>query len=182
MISIYDPAAEVPSDVFEYDLRADVAQPGLRIGLVSNGFPDATNLLTAVGEGLKERLNDPVVQLIERFDPTVTADDEDLKAAQTCDVAVTALGQCGSCTTSAVRDAAAISKLGVPSVALVSYKFLDLAAFVADSVRMPDVPRAALPHPVAGTGIENVRRIAEGVVDEVIAALSGTRAPAAVGS
>jgi hypothetical protein len=67
-------------------------------------------------------------------------------------------------------------------VALVSYKFLDLAAFVADSVRMPDVPRAALPHPVAGTGLDNVRRIAEGVVDEVIAALSGTRAPATVGS
>ena len=49
--------------------------------------------------------------------------------------------------------------------------------FVARSVGMPDVPRVMLPHPVAATGADNLRRVAELIRDEVIARLSGRPAP-----
>ena len=46
--------------------------------------------------------------------------------------------------------------------------------FVAQSLGMPDVPRVQLPHPVAGTGVESMRLIADKVVAEIIAALEGS--------
>ncbi|WP_202456132.1 hypothetical protein [Frigidibacter albus] len=40
-----------------------------------------------------------------------------------CDVVVTAMVHCGSCTSSAVRDAVSLARAGLPSAALVSEKF-----------------------------------------------------------
>lgn len=40
---------------------------------------------------------------------------------------------------------------------------------------MPTVPRVQLPHPVAGTGRDQMRIIAEKIVPEVLAALSGEK-------
>jgi hypothetical protein len=181
MTVIYDPAASDPVDVVDYTLKADVTQAGLRVGLVSNGFPDAGTLLSAVGRLLEEELDRPVIRLFERDDPTITVSEEMLEDVRNSDIVVTALGQCGSCTSSTVRDAAAIAKLGIPSVSLVSYKFLELAQFIADSARMPDVPRVPLPHPVSGTGVANIERIAAGAVHQVIGVLAGQPLPVGVG-
>ena len=43
--------------------------------------------------------------------------------------------------------------------------------FVAQSLGMPSAPRVQLPHPVAGTGNVNLRRVAEQIVDEIIGVL-----------
>jgi hypothetical protein len=44
---------------------------------------------------------------------------------------------------------------------------------MAASLGMPEVPRVRLPHPVAGTGTANMRRIAEEIAPQIIAALKG---------
>lgn len=69
-----------------------------------------------------------------------------------------------------------MARQGVPAVALVTTAFWPQGDFVARSVGMPDVPRVQLPHPVAGTGHENMQRIADAVVDDVMAALTGAAA------
>ena len=46
--------------------------------------------------------------------------------------------------------------------------------FVAQSLGMPGVPRIKLPHPVAGTGVANMREVAESIAPAVISALEGT--------
>lgn len=40
---------------------------------------------------------------------------------------------------------------------------------------MPDIPRIELPHPIAGSGADNMRRVAEGIVDTLVAVLAGRR-------
>ena len=70
-----------------------------------------------------------------------------------------------------MRDGVNIAKLGLPAVALVTEEFWSQGDFVAQSLGMTEVPRVKLPHPVAGTGRENMRRIAEAVAPAVIAAL-----------
>ena len=70
-----------------------------------------------------------------------------------------------------MRDGVNLAKLGIPAVALVTEEFWPQGDFVAQSLGMPDVPRVKLPHPVAGTGIESLRRIAASVAPAVIAAL-----------
>jgi hypothetical protein len=171
MLVIYDPHAEPGVPVDAYELRADAGRPGLSIGLVSNGFPDATTLMKSVGRALEARLNAPRIRLFERFNATVLADSEVIREiADTCDVAVTGMGHCGSCTSSAVRDAVNIARAGVPSIALVSEKFQAPAQSVARSVGLPGIPRARLPHPVSGTGATRIQEIADLVIEQIVSA------------
>jgi hypothetical protein len=72
-----------------------------------------------------------------------------------------------------VRDGVNLARLGIPAVALVSTEFWPQGDFIARSVGMPDVPRVQFPHPVAGSGIENMRRVASLIRDEIVAALRG---------
>ena len=70
-----------------------------------------------------------------------------------------------------MRDGIALAKLGVPAVALVTEDFWPQGDFVAASLGMPDIPRIKLPHPVAGTGVENMRAVAEQVTPLILRAL-----------
>ncbi len=74
-----------------------------------------------------------------------------------------------------MRDGVNLARLGVPAVALVSSEFWAQGDFIARSVGMPDVPRVQFPHPVAGAGVENMRRVALLIRDEIVAALRGGR-------
>ena len=59
-------------------------------------------------------------------------------------------------------------------MALVTSKFWPQGDFVARAAGMPDVPRARLPHPVAGTGEERMSEIAAQVAPELVALLKGS--------
>ena len=74
-----------------------------------------------------------------------------------------------------MRDGVKFARQGVPAVALVTSEFWPQGDFVARSVGMPGVPRVMLPHPVAATGVENLRRVADQVRDAIIAALGPGR-------
>lgn len=71
-----------------------------------------------------------------------------------------------------MRDGISIARLGIPAVALVTEEFWPQGDFVAQSLGMPDAPRVRLPHPVAGSGEANLRRVAETVVDEIVQKLA----------
>jgi len=71
-----------------------------------------------------------------------------------------------------VRDGINIARLGIPVVALVTEDFWPQGDFIANSMGMPDIPRVRLPHPVAGTGAANLRKVAEEIAPKVFAALA----------
>ena len=73
-----------------------------------------------------------------------------------------------------MRDGLNAAKRGLPAVSLVTEDFWPQGDFVAGAFGMPDIPRVQLPHPVAGTGVENMRLVAEKVADEILAALEGS--------
>ena len=70
-----------------------------------------------------------------------------------------------------MRDGINLANLGIPAVALVTEEFWSQGDFVARSLGMPGVPRVKLPHPVAGTGVANMRDVAESIAPLVIRAL-----------
>jgi hypothetical protein len=72
-----------------------------------------------------------------------------------------------------VRDGVKLARRGIPAVALVTDKFWAQGDFVARSVGMPDIPRARLPHPVAGTGEANMANVAATIAPRILALLSG---------
>jgi hypothetical protein len=70
-----------------------------------------------------------------------------------------------------VRDGINLAKLGIPAVALVTESFWPQGDFVAESLGMPQIPRIKLPHPVAGSGKANMRKVAAEIAAQVIRAL-----------
>lgn len=179
-LTILDPRAEIGVAITPYELSIDLSRPGLRIGLLSNCFYDASNLLKAVGGVLEGRLAASRMKLYEHPNPSLLAPPELIaRVVGENDVVITALGHCGSCTSSAVRNAANVARAGAPVCALISEKFWDAAGFVARSVGMPDVPRVRLPHPVAGTGTVRIGEIALGAAPDVLAAWRGVHVLAA---
>jgi hypothetical protein len=70
-----------------------------------------------------------------------------------------------------VRDGINLARRGVPAVALVTEEFLPQSVFVARAAGMPDIPRIILPHPIAGTGREAMRKVAESYVPAMLSAL-----------
>jgi hypothetical protein len=70
-----------------------------------------------------------------------------------------------------VRDAISFARLGIPAIAIVSEAFWAQGDFVSRSIGMPDVPRVRIPHPVAGSGRENMQRVANNIVGELISTL-----------
>lgn len=72
-----------------------------------------------------------------------------------------------------MRDGINVARRGIPAVALVTDEFWNQGDFIAASFGMPEVPRVQLPHPVAGTGTDNHRVVAEKVAAEIVAAIEG---------
>ena len=72
-----------------------------------------------------------------------------------------------------MRDGVRIARRGIPAVALVTEEFWPQGDFIARSVGVPDIPRVRLPHPVAGTGVENMAAVAKATVAKIVSAWSG---------
>ncbi len=73
-----------------------------------------------------------------------------------------------------MRDGINLAKLGIPAVALVTEEFWSQGNFVAESLGMSEVPRVQLPHPVAGTGAENMTAVADSVAEQILNALEAS--------
>lgn len=70
-----------------------------------------------------------------------------------------------------MRDAISFARLNIPAVAIVSEAFWAQGDFVARSLGMPDIPRVQIPHPVSGSGRENMQRVANNITAELLCAL-----------
>ncbi len=70
-----------------------------------------------------------------------------------------------------MRDAAELAAAGTPVVAVITDRFWQQSALVARSVGLSDLPRVSIPYPVAGTGAENVRRVAVDAASNIVDAL-----------
>ena len=60
---------------------------------------------------------------------------------------------------------------GIPSVMMASSEFVDAAEAQADSLGLPAMQRAFVPHPIQDATDAELHAKAEAVIDEVIAAL-----------
>jgi hypothetical protein len=67
-----------------------------------------------------------------------------------------------------VRDSISTARLGIPSVALVTEAFWPQGDFVANSTGMPSIPRVKLPHPIAGSGEDNMSKVATDIAPKII--------------
>jgi len=171
-VELVSPAIE-PADARPVILAPGVEDlSGCAVGLVDNGKWNASALLHAVRIRLVERLGMTEGPMRGKLHYNRDLDEEERSALrQGADIALAAIGDCGSCTSYTVRDALVLEDLGVPTVAIVTEPFVPLAQSLAASLGTPDVRIAAIPHPLYGIDDADLAQRADGVLDAIVAAL-----------
>lgn len=64
--------------------------------------------------------------------------------------------------------------MGLPAIALVTTAFWPQGDFVAAANGMPAIPRVQLPHPVAGSGQNNMAAVAADIAPRIVEILTGS--------
>lgn len=145
---------------------------GAMVGLLVNTKQNAALFLGEVGKLLVERHGAAGVMARTKTAFALPASEELLKEMTTeCDVVVTGIGDCGSCSASAVTDGVALESRGTAAAVICSDAFRGSADAIADLRGAPGYHYVTTPHPVAVLTPDQVRERAVTVLPEVVSML-----------
>lgn len=155
--------------------RRDLA--GARVGLLENTKQNAALLLEEVGRLLVAEHGAAGVVLMRTKRAFALPAPDELVAeyAGACDVVVTGVGDCGSCSASAVADGVLFEAAGVPAAVICSDAFVATADAMAGLRGAPGYRYVTTEHPVAVLTPQQVQERAKHVVPGVVALLTETR-------
>jgi hypothetical protein len=146
---------------------------GLRLGLLANTKRNAEEFITEVGRLLGEQCGVKTATALKKPGITDTMPRpmlDDLRAR--CDIAVTGVGDCGSCSASAVADGILLEQAGVPAAVICSDAFTVSADAMARLRGAPGYRYVTTPHPVASLTLDGVRKRAAAAVPAIVALLT----------
>jgi hypothetical protein len=142
---------------------------GATVGLLVNTKQNAAPFLDEVGRLLVAEHGAIGTMARTKVNFAAPAPDDLVKEMTTdCDVIVTGIGDCGSCSASAVADGIAFEAAGLPAAAICSDAFRVTADAMAELRGAPGYRYATTPHPVAVLGPDQVKQRAAQVLDDVM--------------
>lgn len=129
--------------------RTDLS--GARVGLLENTKHNADLLLTELGSLLVTEHGAAAVALVRTKQAFALPAPDELVAefVAGCDVVITGVGDCGSCSASAVADGVVFEAAGLPAAVICSDAFVTTADAMAALKGAPGYVYATTPHPVA---------------------------------
>ena len=172
---ILDPTGTAPAAVKTKAPRAPRRKDlhGATVGLLVNTKQNAAPFLDEIGRLLIEQYGATGTMARTKVNFAQPAPDELIKEmASGCDVIITGIGDCGSCSASAVADGIVFEAAGLPAAAVCSDAFTITADAMADLRGAPGYQYATTPHPVAILTADQVKDRAARVVGDVVALLT----------
>jgi hypothetical protein len=146
---------------------------GLRLGLLANTKRNAEQFLADVGTLLADEYGIQVVLARKKPNIVETAPEPIMaELGEQCDIVVTGVGDCGSCSASAVADGLLLEQAGVPAVVICSDAFTVSADAMAYLRGAPGYRYVTTPHPVANLTADGVRSRAAAAVPAIVALLT----------
>jgi hypothetical protein len=122
------------------------------VSIINNTKPGADIVLSVVAETLGKR------NFINVKKPAgAPATPQQLEKAGNGELAVLALGDCGSCSSWVILDAIRLEKMGVPTLSICSTKFSKFAHELARSHGAEDLRILSVKHPIAGISEDEIR-------------------------
>lgn len=141
---------------------------GLTVGLLDNAKQNARELLDSLAVLLKERYGVGETIIYRKQNNTAPVASELLsEMKERCDVVITAVGDCGSCSVLAIGDGIALERDGVPAAVLCTEAFKASSDAVAAVYGAPGYEYVLTAHPIAGIAPEQIANRAEAAVDGV---------------
>ncbi len=147
---------------------------GLRVGLMNNTKHNAQLLLAEIGKLLAAEHAEASVTVAETKPNFAAPAPADLieRYRRECDVVITGVGDCGSCSASAVADGILFEQAGLPAAVICSDAFAVTATAMAELRGAPDYRYIVTEHPVAVLDAEQVRERAKRLAPQVVALLT----------
>jgi len=146
---------------------------GVTVGLLVNTKQNAAPFLDEVGRLLIAEHGATGTMARTKVNFAAPAPDDLVKEMTTsCDVIITGIGDCGSCSASAVADGIAFEAAGLPAAAICSDAFRVTADAMAELRGAPGYRYATTPHPVAVLTPDQVKQRAAQVLDDVMSLLT----------
>jgi hypothetical protein len=154
--------------------RADLA--GARVGLMDNTKHNAALLLAEIGKLLASDHGATVTVEATKANFAAPAP-EDLveRYRASCDVVLTGVGDCGSCSASAVADGIVFEQAGLPAAVICSDAFVVTADAMAELRGAPGYHYLCTPHPVAVLTADQVRQRAKQLLPGVVEMLTSAQ-------
>jgi hypothetical protein len=146
---------------------------GLRVGLLANTKRNADVFLEEVAALLVDQYGAQVSVVTKKPSIVlpVSGDMVEWMRAE-CDVVVVGVGDCGSCSASAVADGILLEQAGIPAVVICSDAFTVSADAMATLRGAPGYSYITTPHPVANLTRPGVRARAIAALPQIIATLT----------
>ena len=142
---------------------------GATVGLLVNTKQNAAPFLDEVGRLLVAEHGATGTVARTKVNFAAPAPGDLIKEMTTgCDVIITGIGDCGSCSASAVADGIAFEAAGRPAAAICSDAFRVTADAMAELRGAPGYRYATTPHPVAVLTPDQVKQRAAQVLDDVM--------------
>lgn len=146
---------------------------GARVGLLINTKRNADLFLEEVGRLLKEEHGAGSVMARTKLAFAQPVPEDMLKELTTeCDVVVTGVGDCGSCSASAVTDGIMLEGKGIPAAVICSDAFGASADAIAALRGAPGYHYLTTPHPVAVLTPDEVRGRARQLLPGIVSLLA----------
>ena len=147
---------------------------GAHIGLLDNTKHNAMLLLQELGRLLVSEYGAADVSIIETKRSFSIPIDEEIVARfrNSCDVVVTGVGDCGSCSAAAVADGINFERAGIPAAVVLTSAFLTTGRMMAQVQGAPDYEWITTEHPFAVLDTDQVKERARHVLPEIFATLT----------
>ncbi|MBX6354391.1 MAG: hypothetical protein IRZ05_00895 [Micromonosporaceae bacterium] len=146
---------------------------GSRVGLLANVKRNAEQFLDEVGALLRREHGAAEVVRRKKMSITDPVPPEILgELVAECDVVVVGVGDCGSCSASAVADGLALEAAGVPAAVVCTEAFKVSADAMAALQGTPGYHYVRIPHPVAPLTAGELRERAATALPEIVATLT----------
>lgn len=141
---------------------------GLRVGLLENGKRNAASILAAVGRELTDRHGAGDLVPLTKHEFAMPLSEELLAQLQReCDVVVIGVGDCGSCSASAVADGVKLEQTGLPTAVVCTETFAATSQAMAELQGDPQHPFIITEHPIANLTEEQIAERGRALVDQV---------------
>lgn len=148
---------------------------GATIGLLENTKQNAALFLEELGKLLRERHGVATTLARTKTNFALPVTEELMRElAEACDAVITGVGDCGSCSASAVADGVGFERRGIPAAVICSDAFTVTADAMAELREAKGYRYAKTAHPVAVLTPEQVRMRAEEALPTVVEILTGS--------
>lgn len=148
---------------------------GATIGLLDNNKKNAGHFLHYVAELLREEQGAAEVKRFRKSNATAPAPAETMAELVACDAVVTAIGDCGSCSSCTLHDAITAEAAGTPAVGVMTESFVPAARLMAEMHGIPTYGFAVIGHPFSSDGEAQLRGKAAATVRQAVELLTQAR-------